>query len=540
MAWPVWLSCWLVLTAAVTTTTAPAFGAAGVVRPECRGLARAVRVRVGKGGVPRYVTPTPAEAPEGQEAPPTCEVSWLSHDELAAAVGDLEPAADLEAKLSAHELLGPMDVILTDSLVAVPFAGRRGRVSFLEGLLAMPQPEDPDPLLAGKELLLSVLLPAAGSAAWDDPYTHEIAHQALAKLPDHTFVDDGLAETYERAFLPYRFSLVADDEAHTVSQAFTQCLGLQTIPLFNGFVQMVTMLPRAIVPYNRSFFGLDFLRATLQDVNYDVGWLWHQYRMLQDQLRYRYSRPFEERLETFACTLCRHSSAPASHNKNHNNNKNTKNNNNNNNHQLTQSLKASGPTKLAFVGVYSAKANFAKRTAVRDTWGRLFREVYGFRVLFFLGRISMDASADDQLVREELDVHNDLVILDVEEGYKMNSQKGLLFLEWCALHVSSEFLVKVDDDVYLRPTPLLALLQQRAPAGYLWGYFDYLSPVPREAGSPFFNTEEAFPFHAFPPYPRGLVRAMSMDVVRGLVAMGAAGQLRMIFGDDPCLGVHLR
>ena len=62
------------------------------------------------------------------------------------------------------------------------------------------------------------------------------------------------------------------------------------------------------------------------------------------------------------------------------------------------------------------------------------------------------------------------------------------------------------------------------------------APCKVEAG----GVEESFPFPAFPPYPRGLVRAMSMDVVRGLAAVGDAGRLRMIFGDDPCLGVHLR
>lgn len=122
----------------------------------------------------------------------------------------------------------------------------------------------------------------------------------------------------------------------------------------------------------------------------------------------------------------------------------------------------------------------------------------------------------------------------------MNSRKGLLFLEWIALHSNAEFLLKTDDDVYFRPAPLITQLAERPPVAYVWGYFDYISPVPREEGHPFCNTVEEFPFEVFPPYPRGVVRVLSNDIVRQLAEASRAGRLRMIFGDDPCLGVHLR
>jgi hypothetical protein len=36
------------------------------------------------------------------------------------------------------------------------------------------------------------------------------------------------------------------------------------------------------------------------------------------------------------------------------------------------------------------------------------------------------------------------------------------------------------------------------------------------------------------------VRIMSMDLVRKISQMGEEGSLRMVYGDDPCLGVHIR
>ncbi|CAK9050257.1 unnamed protein product [Durusdinium trenchii] len=117
-------------------------------------------------------------------------------------------------------------------------------------------------------------------------------------------------------------------------------------------------------------------------------------------------------------------------------------------------------------------------------------------------------------MRREMEEHNDLVFLPVTEGYRMNSRKGLLFLEWIAARAEAEFLLKTDDDVYLRPTPLLRQLERRIPAQYAWAIFDYISPVPRDEDDNFYNPEETFPFPVFPPYPRGVVRVLSMDVVR--------------------------
>ena len=76
-------------------------------------------------------------------------------------------------------------------------------------------------------------------------------------------------------------------------------------------------------------------------------------------------------------------------------------------------------------------------------------------------------------------------------------------------------------------------------------------PVPRDKEDNFYNPEECgewphdvcqeiFPFPVFPPYPRGVVRVLSMDVVRLLAKASQEGRLRMIYGDDPCIGVHLR
>lgn len=89
-----------------------------------------------------------------------------------------------------------------------------------------------------------------------------------------------------------------------------------------------------------------------------------------------------------------------------------------------------------------------------------------------------------------------------------------MFHNWIAQHSNAVYLLKIDDDVYFRPAPLLEQLRFKSPFMYVWGYMDYISPVPREEDDDFYNPEHVFPYEMFPPYPRGVVRVLSMDVRR--------------------------
>ena len=168
-----------------------------------------------------------------------------------------------------------------------------------------------------------------------------------------------------------------------------------------------------------------------------IGLLWQQHRLLHDQLFYRYAYDFHQVFRASSCALC--SALRDS--------------------KLLDAKKS--PSPLLFVGVYSAASNSAKRLAIRASWAKVFG-VYG-EVKFFLGRPAENATR----VKAEIQKYQDLVLLDVPEGYQWNSLKGLRFLEWCSSNVLAEFLVKVDDDVYLRPLPLITLLRQRPPVGHL-------------------------------------------------------------------------
>jgi hypothetical protein len=317
-------------------------------------------------------------------------------------------------------------------------------------------------------------------------------------MPQDIFIENGNLHTLAAAMLPYRFAVIVDDSHGTISQIFVQALGYHTIPVFNGFMVLANMFPNGILPFNASV-DLDIFLDDLSGFAGDkMKFLQSYHQILQEILYYRYASPFESRLRTFVEDICHH-------------------------------------RPLFYVGIYSARANYRKRQAVRETWLRVFREYYNVRYAFFLGDVGDGTSVEEEFLRREMDQYNDIVVLGVEEGYRMNSKKGLRFAQWAAKNVHAHFLLKVDDDVYLRPEPLITQLTKRSPSGYVWAYFDFISPVPRDPDHHFYQREEDYPFNVFPPYPRGAVRVLSMDLMRRIAASNT-----VIFGDDPCMGVHLR
>jgi len=87
-----------------------------------------------------------------------------------------------------------------------------------------------------------------------------------------------------------------------------------------------------------------------------------------------------------------------------------------------------------------------------------------------------------------------------------------------------QWLVRHDDDVYLRAPALLAQLSSRPPIRYFWGMFDHGSSPVRDPSHQHYNSYEQFPKQEhpawgdiFPPYARGLLWAMSVDLVAATV-----------------------
>ncbi|KAF4663075.1 hypothetical protein FOL47_005921 [Perkinsus chesapeaki] len=469
------------------------------------------------------------------------EVQFFTDDNITVATGDDGScvAAYLHAPPSSPDInIDNFDYVFTNNITWLPFGqtraiGERGELIHLDEVEFTLPTDASDPnhkgvpiqeLLMRKTSFVSLLFPpveglsATGQPTnwpreWLQIYAQASEHTETA---DHIYFDGDPRsspserfEVYKKAFERYRFTIILDDlhKRDFLSEAMINALAYHTVPAYNGYYRVSTMFANAVAAFNETYFEIGSFLGLLHDLERQMKFLWSYQDMLLDVLYYRYHEPFSTRLWSTIETLC-------------------------------------GSRRQAmsdiFLGIYSSNGNFEKRDAIRRTWLRVFAEDGRVKYKFFLGRVGAMEGDMSRRVREEIAVYNDIVLLDVPEGYRYNSQKGLLFLEWVARNVEARMLIKADDDIYLRPEPLIHMIRRRPSVGYLWGFIDYISPVPRDEGHNFHNTWGIYPYETFPTYPRGVVRVMSIDVVRKISRLKDLGKLRMVFGDDPCLGVHLR
>ncbi|MCD9643542.1 hypothetical protein HAX54_031125 [Datura stramonium] len=123
---------------------------------------------------------------------------------------------------------------------------------------------------------------------------------------------------------------------------------------------------------------------------------------------------------------------------------------------------------MGFVGIQTGFASTGRRRSLRQTWFpsdhqglQKLEEATGLAFRFVIGRTS-DRSKMAEL-RKEVAQYDDFLLLDIEEEYSKLPYKTIAFFKAAYALYDSEFYVKADDDIYLRPDRLSLLLAKERP-----------------------------------------------------------------------------
>ncbi|KAK6154284.1 hypothetical protein DH2020_008532 [Rehmannia glutinosa] len=123
---------------------------------------------------------------------------------------------------------------------------------------------------------------------------------------------------------------------------------------------------------------------------------------------------------------------------------------------------------MGFVGIQTGFGSTGRRRSLRQTWFpsdhqglQRLEESTGLVFRFVIGRTS-DRSKMSAL-RKEVSEYDDFLLLDIEEEYSKLPYKTLAFFKAAYALYESDFYVKADDDIYLRPDRLSLLLAKERP-----------------------------------------------------------------------------
>lgn len=121
-----------------------------------------------------------------------------------------------------------------------------------------------------------------------------------------------------------------------------------------------------------------------------------------------------------------------------------------------------------FIAVVSAPGNFEKRNTIRNTWKKHLRneivagliDVAGFA--FLMGKTG-DSSIQDAIVQENRN-YSDIIQVNMVDSYQNLTLKTVSILDWVDEYCPRvQFVLKVDDDVYVNVRNLAATIRALRP-----------------------------------------------------------------------------
>ncbi|KAL4221233.1 UDP-Gal betaGal beta 1 [Mactra antiquata] len=184
------------------------------------------------------------------------------------------------------------------------------------------------------------------------------------------------------------------------------------------------------------------------------------------------------------------------------------------------------------ITVMSAATHFKERNAIRESWAQELPN--GAAVKFVIGNKNLKREVLEN-IGQELRVHGDLLILDdIEESFSILTKKLLSTLKWVDDHAKFNFLLKVDEDSFVRVENILNELLSKPMARLYWGFFDGRAHVHQHGKW----AEKNFVLcDRYLPYAVGGGYVISKDLVN-FVARNA-DMLTLYKNEDVSLGIWL-
>ena len=175
---------------------------------------------------------------------------------------------------------------------------------------------------------------------------------------------------------------------------------------------------------------------------------------------------------------------------------------------------------LLVVVVLSSVHGEDRCDAIRQTWMRGHQDIKpAVMVKFVIGTLDLPPSDLEALMAEEHTHHDLLLLSHLKESYHNLTRKVLYTFQWVDENLKFSYLLKCDDDSYVRLNTMAQELATRTSIiGLYWGRI--FKPTPKSSGK--WAEKEWFLCDHYLPYALGGGYVISSDLIHR-VAVNADG-----------------
>lgn len=192
-----------------------------------------------------------------------------------------------------------------------------------------------------------------------------------------------------------------------------------------------------------------------------------------------------------------------------------------------------------FVGVFSTANNFKRRMAVRRTWMQYPAVRSGAVVVRFFVGLHRNQMVNDELWNEAQTYH-DIQLMPFVDYYSLITWKALAICIFGTEVVSAKFVMKTDDDSFVRVDEVLASLNRiKVTHGLLYGLINSDSKPHRNPDSKWYITNEEWADEKYPPFAHGPGYVVSRDIAKAVCKKHKKGRLKMFKLEDVAMGMWI-
>ncbi|XP_010934161.2 hydroxyproline O-galactosyltransferase GALT6 [Elaeis guineensis] len=191
------------------------------------------------------------------------------------------------------------------------------------------------------------------------------------------------------------------------------------------------------------------------------------------------------------------------------------------------------PVEL-FIGILSAANHFAERMAVRKSWMSAVRPSSNVVARFF---VALHARKEVNVeLKKEAEFFGDIVIVPFMDNYDLVVLKTIAICEYGVNTVSAKYIMKCDDDTFVRVDSVLKEVKKIPGDRSLYvGNMNYYHK-PLRSGK-WAVTVEEWPEEVYPPYANGPGYVVSSDIARFIVTEFERPTLRLFKMEDVSMGM---
>eukprot|EP01112_Ceratiomyxa_fruticulosa_P010824 TRINITY_DN2876_c0_g1_i2.p1 TRINITY_DN2876_c0_g1~~TRINITY_DN2876_c0_g1_i2.p1 ORF type:complete len:705 (+),score=131.08 TRINITY_DN2876_c0_g1_i2:280-2394(+) len=289
---------------------------------------------------------------------------------------------------------------------------------------------------------------------------------------DAVFSQDPEYSTFREEYKNFLWSAwLKDEKRRDITEKY-----LQKFAVSEKKLQSITPKPEPL-PEPEPDYCSDNMETCVQNINEDIAQVANSIHKIQNMVNEKYSdkkghiETVKESVQKFQEEL-----------------ENARN-------VLTKIISEPSERLRIFIGIFSTHTNLDRREAIRETWVNYLRDtprddMWDYR--FILAR-----TKDKELqkkVEEENAIFKDMVIFDTFlDNYRNLSLKTLELMTYATQNYQTDYVMKIDDDSFLRLDFLMDHLEDAPRTRYYWGKSHGNYYPDRGKGSKWYISPEEYP-----------------------------------------------